>query len=340
MGGMKGGLLRSAAARCAMGAARAFALALAAMLTLGEGVGRAAPGTPPPDFSDPLPAPITAETAPRSLAAQRGMIRVPAGVYPIGRDDGPAVEAPRHELALEAFFIDRTEVTNAAFAEYLNALGLTMVADFGPGALRARHARGAALALLREEAPGPAVYPIIALDDAEARIIGRGGRLEAAPGYEVHPVAETTWAGARAYCRWRGARLPTEAEWEAAARGPEGRLYPWGAAAPDQTRAFVSRRTAETAPVGERPAGASPFGALDMAGSMAEWTASLKRPYPYDAGDGREAPDAPGERVSRGGDYRFDVEPETLTATHRDGFSNAPERGHRHIGFRCAANAE
>lgn len=74
-----------------------------------------------------------------------------------------------------------------------------------------------------------------------------------------------------------------------------------------------------------------------MSGSLAEWTSSLMFPYPYDAEDGREDPTSPGERVTRGGDYLYDAEPSTLTATHRDGFSNAPGRGHRHIGFRCAA---
>ena len=117
----------------------------------------------------------------------------------------------------------------------------------------------------------------------------------------------------------------------------DARRYPWGNASPDRTRVFVSGRTGVTHPVGGRPAGASPSGALDMSGSLAEWTSSLMRPYPYDADDGREAPDRSGERVTRGGDYLYDAEPATLTATHRNGFSNAPERGHRHIGFRCAA---
>jgi len=75
-----------------------------------------------------------------------------------------------------------------------------------------------------------------------------------------------------------------------------------------------------------------------MSGSLAEWTSSLMRPYPYDPDDGREAAGQSGERVTRGGDYLYDADPLTLTATHRNGFSNAPGRGHRHIGFRCAAD--
>jgi len=192
--------------------------------------------------------------------------------------------------------------------------------------------------LLAERRSSINSYALIALDDSEVRIAGRAGRFIPSPGYEQHPVAETTWAGALAYCRWRGARLPTEVEWEAAARGPDGRTYPWGEALPDASRAFASGLSAVTAPVGQLPAGASPFGVLDMSGSMAEWTSTLKRAYPYRADDGREARNAPGERVTRGGDYVYDKHPHQLTTTHRDGFSNEPSRGHRHIGVRCAAS--
>jgi iron(II)-dependent oxidoreductase len=90
--------------------------------------------------------------------------------------------------------------------------------------------------------------------------------------------------------------------------------------------------------VGTHPAGATPRGIQDMAGNLAEWTHSLYRPYPYDAEDGREDPDARGERVTRGGDYLFDTRPSRLATYFRDGFSRDPARGHRHIGFRCAAD--
>lgn len=293
----------------------------------------------PPDFTQRDAAAMTRASAPQSWQASGDMVLVPAGTYRLGHSAGPADQRPEHTVALAAFRIDRTEVTNAAFAEYLNALSLDLSGSFAAGEIAARHVRGNALDLLREGGEGLGTYPIIALDDDEARIGVRDGRFAAMRGFESHPTAETTWAGARAYCAWRGGRLPTEAEWEAAARGTYGRLYPWGDGPPSDSLVFVSGRTGVTAQVGSRPDGASPFGALDMAGSLAEWTSSLKRPYPYDAADGREAPDAAGERVTRGGDYVFDTEPELLTATHRDGFSNAPGRGHRHIGFRCAISA-
>jgi iron(II)-dependent oxidoreductase len=292
---------------------------------------------PPPDFQTLAAAAFSPETAPHSARAQATMLPVAAATYPIGRDTGPPVERPAHRLALAAFKIDATEVTNEAFAEYLNALAIPVTAPFEAGRASLESLSHESASLLMENLPGDGVYPIIALDDAEARIGFAGGRFVATPGFETHPVTETSWAGARAYCTWRGARLPSEVEWEAAARGPDARLYPWGDAPPDATRVFVSGRTGMTAPVGGRPEGASPVGAQDMSGSLAEWTSSLLRPYPYDADDGRERPDLAGERVTRGGDYIFDAEPGTLTATHRQGFSNAPERGHRHIGFRCAA---
>jgi len=316
------------------GTAALFALAALCLAA------KIAAATPPPDFGDLAPAPPTRATAPASLAAKAAMRAVPAGDYPIGHTDAAASAQPAHSVTLAAFTIDLTEVTNAAFAEYLNALGLVPRDDFDAGGLRPHHVGEAAHPLLAEGSERSGRYPIVALDDDEARIVARGGRFVAQPGYEEHPVTETTWAGALAYCRWRGARLPSEAEWEAAARGSDGRLYPWGEADPDDSLAFVSRRTGVTAPVGGRPAGASPVGALDMSGSLAEWTLSLKRPYPYDAADGREDPRRAGERVTRGGDYRFDSDDDRLTAVHRDGFSNAPERRHRHIGFRCAAGGE
>lgn len=289
---------------------------------------------PPPEFARMAAMPPSPASALQSMAAQDAMLPVPAGTWTLGREDAARDQRPEHEVTLEAFRIDRTEVTNAAFAEYLNALSLPLAEDFAAGSIGA-NVGSELLALLAEGAEGSGAYPIIALDDSQARIGVMGGRFVPTPGYENHPVTETTWAGARAYCLWRGSRLPTEAEWEAAARGADNRLYPWGDAAPGAARAFVSNRTGETAAVGERPDGAGPFGALDMAGSLAEWTSSLKQPYPYDPGDGREDPERPGERTTRGGDYIYDSDLETLTVSHRNGFSNAPERGHRHIGFRC-----
>ncbi|HVF62523.1 MAG TPA: SUMF1/EgtB/PvdO family nonheme iron enzyme [Casimicrobiaceae bacterium] len=270
------------------------------------------------------------------------MVRIEGGRYTIGapgNDQRSAHDAsPAHAITLAAFRIDRNEVTNAQFAEFLNALpvkplgnalgGKATAANFAPAEHR-----------LFLETHEPRAYPIIGLDDDEARIGLRDGRYVPDAGFDDHPVAETTWAGAAAYCAWRGARLPTEAEWEAAARGRAARTFPWGSSAPTNDVATIGRKTGDTLPVGSKPRGATPEGVLDMAGSLAEWTSSLYRPYPYRADDGREDAHAPGERVTRGGDYVFQSAPEHLVTWHRRGFSRAPASGHRHIGFRCAADA-
>ncbi|WP_367109515.1 formylglycine-generating enzyme family protein [uncultured Psychrobacter sp.] len=292
----------------------------------------------PPTFDQVKSTPFTPELAPQSTYAMDEMIAIPADTYTLGRDDGPRDEQPEHTVQLPAFKIDRTEVTNAAFSEYLNALDIDVSKPFAAGRATRADLPTDSVILLMEEDRSSGLYPIIALDDPQARIGYRDGAFTVSQGYEDHPVTESTWAGAQAYCRWRGARLPTEAEWEAAARGRDARLYPWGNTAPDASRAFTSGRTGVTSAVGNRSDGASPYGVLDMSGSLAEWTSSLKRPYPYDADDGREVFEHTGERVTRGGDYIYDADADTLTATHRNGFSNASGRGHRHISFRCATD--
>jgi iron(II)-dependent oxidoreductase len=268
-----------------------------------------------------------------STGGPEQMIHVPGGTYPIGSDQGRPDERPAHQVTLESFWIDRYEVTNAQFAAFLErALAgrdVWLLGDATPGTADARVIQGADAALLMENTRAPDRRTLVALNDAESRIGVQSGRL-------VHPVNEVTWHGARAYCAWRNARLPTEAEWEAAARGRAGRLYPWGDQPATAERTVFGRRSNETEPVGSRPAGATPEGVHDLAGNVAEWTSTLYRPYPYRRDDGREDLEAGGERVTRGGDHVFDSTPETLRAAFRAGFSRATDVGHRHIGFRCA----
>ena len=150
------------------------------------------------------------------------------------------------------FFIDRTPVTNAQFAQFLSAKG-TQAAD------------------------GQTWYDI---DDNDARINRRGSNWMADAGSENHPVVEASWYGAVAYCAWLGKRLPTEAEWEKAARGTDGRKYPWGNEIPDRNRAHFGAGWNDLRPVGGLPEGASPYDILDLAGNGWEWVSSAYLPYP------------------------------------------------------------
>ena len=165
------------------------------------------------------------------------LITIPAGQFTMGSTSGPADERPSHSINLPAFSIERTPVTNRQFAEFLKAKG--------PG-------------------PNNEFYDP---DDGDAPIHMRNGQWTADPGAEQLPVVEPTWYGAREYCRWAGRRLPTEAEWEKAARGTDGRRFPWGVRSPTRCArtstpggasssrwaAFVWRQLIRCArPVGER----------------------------------------------------------------------------------------
>jgi formylglycine-generating enzyme required for sulfatase activity len=239
--------------------------------------------------------------------APADMMPIPAGPFTMGSNDGLTDERPAHQVTLLAFFIDRLPVTNAQFAEFLDAVGT-------------------------HNKSGERLYDF---DDSDARIHRRGSRWTADQGYANHPVVEPTWVGARDYCAWRGKRLPSEAEREKAARGTDGRKYPWGNVAPDRTRAQFAARFNETAPVDAFPAGASPYGVVGMAGNAWEWVASAYRSYPYDASDGREDLQAGPVRATRGGGHDSPAAEITTTQRGRN-LSRNPAAGHHNIGFRCA----
>ncbi len=125
------------------------------------------------------------------------------------------------------------------------------------------------------------------------------------PAFADHPVAGVSWEQANTFAAWVGGRLPTEAEWEKACRGTDGRIYPWGNVAATHEVANYDNVLADTVPVGSYSGSASPYGVLDMSGNVWEWTSSLYADYPYVADDGREDSSATGRRVARGGSYYY-----------------------------------
>jgi len=118
-----------------------------------------------------------------------------------------------------------------------------------------------------------------------------------------YPVTDVDWHQANAYAEWVGGHLPTEAHWEKAACGTDGRIYPWGNEAPNDLRLNYNNQIGDTTEVGSYPNGKSPYGAFDMAGNVWEWTSSQYQAYPYQADDGREASTGGDPRVVRGGSF-------------------------------------
>jgi formylglycine-generating enzyme required for sulfatase activity len=154
------------------------------------------------------------------------------------------------------------------------------------------------------------------------------------PLYVNHPVTRVTWQQARAYAAWAGGRLPTEAEWEKACRGTDGRVYPWGDSAPTASLANFGNNVADTTRVGRYSVqGDSPYGLVDMAGNTWEWTSSQFQPYPYDAADGREDWQARALRTLRGGS--LDTAADTLRCAYRiNGGYGDEGRRFFNVGFR------
>jgi len=167
------------------------------------------------------------------------------------------------------------------------------------------------------------------------------------PANAEHPVIQVTWPDAMAYAQWIGGTLPSEAQWEYSARGPEGWIYPWGDNFEQDKLNYCDVNCdvyfwvdasyddgyGYTAPVGTYPGGASWVGALDMSGNVWEWVGSVYRPYPYDAADGRDDPAAEGDHVLRGGAY--DLSAIDLRPAFR--YVLPPDGSCRGYGFRVAA---
>ena len=224
-------------------------------------------------------------------------------------------EGPQHQVILDAFAIDRYEVTNAQFEKFVAATGYRTTAE--------RDGSG----WVRREKDSSWTWE---------QMTGATWRAPGGPGTSAgptHPVVQVSWSDANAYCTWAGGRLPTEAEWEKAARGSDGRRYPWGNEW-DATRANARHAIKGPAAVGSYPAGASPYGAHDMSGNVWEWTADWYAPDYYAQSPDRnpKGPPTGDQRVLRGGSWIN--EHFFLALPHR--VEGKPGARANNLGFRCA----
>jgi len=219
------------------------------------------------------------------------MVVVPAGWFWMGEDDDRPSNRPRCAVYLDAFAIDKTEVTNEAFAEFVAETGYQM----------------------------------------------KGWEASIAKEHASHPASGVPWQAADAYCRWAGKRLPTEAEWEKAARGTDGRRYPWGDVwDATLTNTLESGRRGPVT-IGSFLAGASPYGVLDLAGNVAEWVADYFDPayYTYAPDHNPTGPNKVLDHVLRGGSW--DSPPKHAQTFFRDSSHYAGPNPR--VGFRCAQSA-
>jgi len=239
-----------------------------------------------------------AETEEPAGPLYEDMVLIPAGPFTMGQDGSKPKNGPAHEVDLPAYEIDRFEVTNEEFAHFVEQTGYVSYAEENSS---------------------------------------KNWR-DAAEGKPNHPVVYITWNDATAYCEWAGKRLPTEAEWEKAARSDDGRAYPWGDEFVAENGNFYEGGIRGTTAVGSFPAGASPYGVEDMAGNVREWVQDYFLPYP---GQAEDADPFFGEenRVNRGGGW-FDGEDGEIVTTYNRNAGPPDTSANDDIGFRCARDAE
>ena len=257
---------------------------------------------------------IAAERA--KLPAHDEMVKIPAGTFLMGSDkkvdrNAYQPEFPQRRVYLDAYEIDKYEVTTVQFLKFVLATDRKPLIDWQ--------------------------Y--------------EGGNFQET--MANHPVMHVSWFDADAYCRWAGKRLPTSAEWEKAARGEDGRIYPWGNEPAGLSRANFGR-TGLSGPVRDRPErlllyppiisvdkydnGVSPYGVFQLAGHVAEWTADWYDPHYYKTAPDRnpKGPEKGTQRAFRGGGW-IDSTPSVRPA-QRNGTD--PNTKMNWLGFRCARDAK
>ena len=281
-----------------------------------------------PVLSAPAPAP-----APADVLRLPAEVLVPGGSFTMGTSTEPWAldnERPAHDVDVQSFYLDTTPVTNAGYAAFIGDGGYARENLWNPAGWAYRQKADLTAPLFWEQG-GSGQW-----------LRRRFGLTEPVPPAE--PVMHVSWYEADAYARWAGRRLPTEAEWEKAARfdpaARRSRRYPWGDEDPSAERANLGQRHLQPAPAGSYPAGAAPSGARQLIGDVWEWTASDFLPYPgfrsYPYKEYSEVFFGPDYKVLRGG--AFSADPVVCRGTFRNW--DYPIRRQIFAGFRTARDAE
>jgi formylglycine-generating enzyme required for sulfatase activity len=248
----------------------------------------------------PIPIPSPVELKVNSIDGAE-IVLIPAGEFLMGSDQANdpyfwGAEAPQHAVTLDSFWMYRNEVTQSMYRK------------------------------CDEENACPAP---VTINDPVAKQYGNSR-------FDDYPVVMVTWQAALAYCQWAGGRLPTEAEWEKAARGTDGRLFPWGN--DPNADGLANFSSSSPSPVGSYPVGSSPYGVYDMAGNVLEWVNDFFEPlyYEYSPLDNPLGPDSGSRRVIRGGAFNHNGINGIRTVARA---SLRPTDTKISVGFRCAMDA-
>jgi len=256
----------------------------------------------------------------RPVPRKLEMVRVPGGDFMMGATDMSDAERPPHLVTLRPFLVGRYEVTNEQYKEFLDAL----------------KEEGNPRKFAHPDQPAGWDHTPISSAPEAASCAWRKGMYP--PGAARRPVVLVAWFDAYAYAKWRGLRLPTEAEWEQAARGLEGRMYPWG----DHFRPGLCNSYEDapyrTSEVGSYPRGVSPWNVHDMAGNVWEWCADRYEAgyYAESARNDPQGPQSGKQRVLRGGSWS--TSQEGVRSAKRYALDPAERRVN--VGFRVAGDVE
>lgn len=313
---------------------------------------------------------------PADASPPEGMVWIPGGLTIMGSDTGIPDEEPPHPLAIDGFWMDATEVTNRQFMDFVEATGYVTLAEKKPELRSIQQGSGLENITILDEFNQPGSIcsrPLKSRDEIDQQlgayswwqyVPGANWKHPEGPESDIsdrmdHPVVHVSWVDAMEYCKWRGATLPTEAQWEYAARGgADGNFYPWGNLQNPNGKwnqniwqgTFPITDTGEdgfttTAPVATYEPNA--FGLYDMSGNVWEWCADYYRPDYYAISPPRNPPgpdssfdpQEPGitKRVQRGGSFMCSDE-YCIGYRVSARMKGEEDTGAFHTGFRCVIN--